>query len=611
MIQRALKHDAFGRLAGPTICLVILAWVLASGSRFWIYNITQVAIYAIVVIGLNALVGFAGQVSFAQTAFMAIGGYGVGILSANHHWNAWLASAVSCVVAVAAASVIGSFLLRLRGHYLTMATFALAYGMYSYVGGATGLTGGAIGISGVPALAIGGLSFAQPVPMLVLCAGICLAAVLAVSLLGRSHIGRTWKAVAAREDVVSSLGISASRAKMLAFCIAALLGVVGGILYVEQTGFVSPDLYAPTTIINLFVMLFIGGRGRTFGPLLGAAVVVILPVELSGLANIEGIIFDLLLLAVILIRPQGLLGRAPAAAPVSGDSEKDSVAGSQDEWVDHEPARKRDASETYLQTRLVASGLSKRFGGVAALTDVDLQLDTAEVCGLIGPNGAGKSTLLSILSGAVAPDRGSVTIDSVPLAGRGRHVAARAGLVQTFQQASPIPGLTVRENVMLGLAVRKRPSVMAVLLRLPSARRAEAEAVARADAALRVFGLSEQADQDASGLSFGQLRLLEIARAFVTEPRLLLLDEPAAGLNQVEVTRLGTTIREMRDRGIGVLVVDHDVPFLFGICDRVVAMDYGKVIAAGSPDEVENDTRVRAAYLATEPAAGMAVEEAD
>lgn len=628
-------RDWLQRGVGSAVCAVALLAAITSGSKFWMYNLTLIAVYGLVVVGLNVVAGYAGQVSFAQTAFMAMGGYGVGILATNHGWNPWAALVLAAVLAAIVAMVIGTPLFKLRGHYFTMATFALAIGVDSYVTGATQLTGGAVGISAIPPLRIGGLSSYQPVPMLLLASACCAAAMLLVVRFRTSHVGRAWKTVASREDVAASLGLRVRRAKLLAFVIAAVFGAVGGGLYAEATGFVSPDLYSVTIVVNLFVMLFIGGRGRTFGPLLGAAVIIVLPEELSSISSLQGIVFDVLLLAIVLVRPQGLLGRA-------GDGR-----GNRARWIPRRLGRRlgglptretpfaaASAERTPLpralpverppthallgEGRIVSSardgtprelrvaGVTKRFGGVMALSDVTVELSEGRITGLIGPNGAGKSTLLSILAGATPPTSGSVHFGDVELTGRGREPAARAGIVQTFQQASPISGLTALDNVLVGMTARYGGSAALLGGVMPGQRRHQAGLRDHGERVLEAFGLADCAQSDAASLSFGQLRLLEIARAYATEPRILLLDEPAAGLNQTEVTQLREVILELRSAGIGVFVVDHDVPFLFGLCDEIVAMEFGKVIGKGAPEAIQNDERVRAAYLTVDNGSGSA-----
>jgi len=248
--------------------------------------------------------------------------------------------------------------------------------------------------------------------------------------------------------------------------------------------------------------------------------------------------------------------------------------------------------------RLTATAVGKRYGGVHALRGIDLTIPERSIIGLIGPNGAGKSTLLKSLSGFVVPDSGTIMLDSLDVAGLDPARIARARLVTTFQHATPIAGLSVVGNVLVGMTEKHTGGLFAALCGTPGYRASERRQRERAHDLLRSFGLERIADSDAGGLSFGQLRLLEIARAVAAEPSILLLDEPAAGLNRVEIDRMSTAIRSLRDEhGMSVLVVDHDVPFVFDISDRITAMDFGRVIAEGAPAEIERDDAVRSAYL--------------
>ena len=254
-----------------------------------------------------------------------------------------------------------------------------------------------------------------------------------------------------------------------------------------------------------------------------------------------------------------------------------------------------------MTTSLTATAISKSYGGVHALRDVDLTVPERTIVGLIGPNGAGKSTLLKSLSGFVVPDAGTIMLGSVNLARLDPSRVARGGLVTTFQHATPIAGLSVIGNVLVGMTEQHKGGLFAALCGTPGYRASERQQRDRAHGLLRSFGLERLADLDAAGLSFGQLRLLEIARAVAAEPRILLLDEPAAGLNRVEIDGMSDAIRGLRDEhAMSVLVVDHDVPFVFGISDRITAMDFGRVIAEGTPSEIERDGAVRSAYLSVE-----------
>ena len=297
----------FRRFAGPLLVAIVLLVFYAGNDSFWIYNLTLVAIYAIIVVGLNIFVGYIGLVTFAQTAFMAVGGYSLAILTVRHGWNPWPAMLAGIVLTVVAAAIIGVPLLRLRGHYLTMATFALALGTFGYLTGATGFTGGSVGISGAPPLAIGSFSLADPRQAFLGCWVVVAIATWIGVRLRDSHVGRAWQTIASREEAGTSLGLRVQRYKVIAFILAGVFGAVGGALYVSFTTYVSPDLYDSSIGVNLFVMLFLGGRGRTLAPIVGAAVLLLVPQEFASISDYQAILFDCVLLLIILFRPGGLL----------------------------------------------------------------------------------------------------------------------------------------------------------------------------------------------------------------------------------------------------------------------------------------------------------------
>jgi branched-chain amino acid transport system permease protein len=306
------------RLEAAILAVIVIGVVIVplTHSRLMIYNFTITAIYAIVVISLNIVLGMAGQVSFAQTTFMAIGGYGSALLTTRLGFNPWLAMAAAAVLALAAAEIIGRPLLRLRGHYLAMATFALALGTNSFVTAATPLTNGSIGIAGVPALAFGALSFDDPVNFYGLSWIMCALAMAVYALLARSHIGRAWRAIATGQDIAQTLGIDVTHYKVLAFAIGAVMASLSGSLYVEFTSFVGPDLYDIGIVLNIFLMLFIGGRGSDVGPVIGAAVLTLAPQFLAGLEQFQNLVFFVFLLLLILIWPAGLFGRVRDSGPL-------------------------------------------------------------------------------------------------------------------------------------------------------------------------------------------------------------------------------------------------------------------------------------------------------
>lgn len=305
MIHRARSRDAV--VSGILLAFVVLIGLF--GSAQWIYTVTLVAIYAMVVIGLNLVLGVAGQVSFAQSAFMAVGAYGSAILTTRHGWSPWLAMLVSAVVSAVAGAVIGLPLVRLRGHYLAMATFALALGTTSLLIGLNSLTGGAIGIAGVAPLSIGTVSLADPKYFFVVVWIVSALFLLALQLLATSRHGRAWRAIATREDIAASLGISGRRYKLIALAIAAAMASVAGSFYAHFTSYVAPDFFDVILVINLLLMLYLGGRGSLGGPVLGSLIIVGGPQLLTGLSKYQAAVFLALLLAVVIVLPSGLLGR--------------------------------------------------------------------------------------------------------------------------------------------------------------------------------------------------------------------------------------------------------------------------------------------------------------
>ena len=313
MSPRARARIEFWVLALMLACVMLAPFV---GSRLVVYDLTVTALYAMVVVSLNIVLGLAGQVSFAQTTFMAIGGYGSALLTTALGLDPWAALALSALLALAAALVIGVPLLRLRGHYLAMATFALALGTNSFVTAATPLTNGSIGISSVPPLQIGDFAFDDARSFYILSWVACIGSMGIFALLAHSHIGRAWRALATGQEIAQSLGIDVTAYKVLAFAIGAAIASVAGSLYVEFTSFVGPDLYDIGIVLNVLLMLFIGGRGSHAGPVLGAAILTFAPQFLAGLEQYQNLVFFGFLLLLILTWPSGLFGRVRDSGPI-------------------------------------------------------------------------------------------------------------------------------------------------------------------------------------------------------------------------------------------------------------------------------------------------------
>lgn len=305
-----MNETRLDRVQAIALAVIVLICFSAPvfGTRLIIYNLTIIALYATVVISLNLLLGVAGQASFAQTTFMAIGGYGLAIMTKQLGLNPWLSIALSLGISILVAAVIGMPLLRLRGHYLSMGTIALVLGTYSFAN-ASSITNGGWGISGVPTLYVGSVSFRNPVNFYILAWFICFISLAAFYLLANSHIGRAWRALSTRADIAATLGIDVPRYKLMVLVIAASMASLAGSFYVAYTHFVGPDLYDISIVINLILMLYVGGNRSVVGPIFGAAFVILVPQMTAGLEHYQNLIFYLLLLVVILVKPSGLFGK--------------------------------------------------------------------------------------------------------------------------------------------------------------------------------------------------------------------------------------------------------------------------------------------------------------
>ena len=429
---------------------------------------------------LNLLLGLAGQASFAQTTFMAVGGYGLAIMTTRFGINPWLAMLISLALSIALALIIGKPLLRLRGHYLSMGTIALALGVASFAN-ASSFTNGGWGIGGVPPLKIGEFSFRNPVAFMWLAWSLCALSLCVYQLLGNSHIGRAWRALSTRQDISATLGIDVPRYKLLALVIAATMASLAGSFYVAFTRFVGPDLYDISVVINLMFMLFVGGLRSTVGPILGATFVILAPQAVAGFEAYQNLVFLLSSSSSSSYVRRGILGRFRGAQNLEAvlpqwltrRSGPASIGRPNDEPL-------ASAGRSTLRRGSAASPRSRkpRFRSVQVASTASS-----------GPNGAGKSTMIGVITGFIKDFSGQLIFDGHDISHLDPTGIARLGVSRTFQQATPIAGLTALENVIVGMHRHYRSGIGSVLLRVPNMRREARELAAAASAVLDEFGL--------------------------------------------------------------------------------------------------------------------------
>jgi branched-chain amino acid transport system permease protein len=575
--------------------LALLA-ILPGVPPFWITLLNNIGLASLVAIGLVLLTGVGGMTSFGQAAFCGFGAYTTAILTTTYGLSPWLSLPFALLVTAAAAVLLGLITVRLSGHYLPLGTLAWGISLY-FLFGKIDMLGRHDGVSGIPPLAIGPWSLIDPkATYWVIWTAVLLAGIGASNLLS-SRIGRAIRALRRGGVAAESFGVDRMKVKLVVFVYAALLAGLSGWLYAHLQRSVNPTPFGLNAGIEYLLMATIGGAGHVWGALLGAGVVIllkdalqrILPAALGSDVQAETIVFGIVLVATLHVARDGLWPRLAALFPAPSPGALP---------ADAKPLARRTSAGD-VSPLLDIEGLSKRFGGIVAVNDVSVTIAPRAIVSLIGPNGAGKSTLFNLITGILTLTSGSIRFASEPIDGRRPGDIARRGIARTFQHVKLMPEMSVIENVALGAHLRGRSGVVASILHLERAE--EGRLLAEAARQIARVGLADQLNRPAGSLPLGQQRIVEIARALCLDPRLLLLDEPAAGLREFEKRMLAELLNQLRAEGMTMLLVEHDMSFVMGLVDRIVVLDFGSKIAEGAPAAIKTDPAVLAAYLGAEP----------
>ncbi|MEA2936104.1 MAG: branched-chain amino acid transport system ATP-binding protein livM [Variibacter sp.] len=555
-------------------------------------------VYAVIALGLNILVGLAGLVSLGQAGLFALGSYAGAILATRYGFDLLTSSVVAVLISSAFGALLAYPTVRVRGVYLAVITIAFGLIVENIAIELQGLTGGTTGISGIPKPSVFGVQLGGMRYYWVLAVVLFLVALVTHNL-KRSRFGRAMLAVSQSETAARSVGLNVTGVRTLAFVISAATAGLAGVLYAFLNSYISPDIFTFSDSIRFLLMVIFGGAGTTTGALLGALILTYLPEYLQHLQYWQKFAYGLLLALVMFVLPLGVFGTfISLIARVRPASRSIDTA----ESIPVERATRNAEDPSSRGARLSSNGLTVRFGGLTALNDVMLTVEPGEIHALIGPNGAGKSTFVNTVTGFYRPDAGVFDIDGVSLNGSSPHAIARQGFARTFQNTELFGELTVLENVMIGYQRRFRYNLFDAAVRTPKFRREEDDCKAVAVSLLKFVGLDDYAHEQARFLPFGLQRRLEIARALAAAPRILLLDEPAAGLTTQEIDHLDEMIRRIASLGISVLLIEHHVELIMSVADRVTVLDYGIVIASDVPGIVQNDERVIEAYFGTSAA---------
>lgn len=578
------------RRIGLIVFLGLLA-IVPLLPPFYVTMGSYIGLYSMVALGLVMLTGVAGLTSFGQAAFMGLGAYTSAVLTTSYSCSPWLALLIALVLTVGVALLLGAVTLRMGGHYLPLATIAWGISLFFLFGSLPAL-GGHTGLSDIPALNVIGVELRDERVYYYLIWLICLLAMWGSVNLLDSREGRAIRALRSGLPMVEAFGASGIRLKMTVFIYSAILACIAGWLYAHMQRFINPSPFGLNIGIEFLFMTTIGGAASIWGAVIGATVVTLLKTSLQGLlpklignsGNYESIVFGVLIIMVLHWMRGGIWVFVERFLP----ARKNKAVGKTSEL----PVRTQPRRGELL---LKVDAIRKEFGGLVAVKNVSFNLFAGEIVGLIGPNGAGKSTTFNLISGDLARTDGNVYLGAEKISGLRPPAIARRGLSRTFQHVKLIPGMTVIENVMLGAYLRSSDGICSAGLRLNL--KSEERVAAEAALQLKRVGLEDCMFVAAGSLPLGKQRIVEIARALCSDPILLLLDEPAAGLRYKEKQELATLLGSLRGEGLTVLIVEHDMEFLMNLVDRIVVMEFGRKLAEGLPHEIRSNPEVLEAYL--------------
>jgi branched-chain amino acid transport system permease protein len=585
-------------LAGAGL-VALVAWPLVVSSPYDLRLFTLAGVFAILAIGYQFIFGYVGELSLAQGAFFGFSAYVTGILAAKGGQGFLVTLPASIIASVVLASLIAVPVLRLASHYFALATLGVGQVLLLLAIDWQSLTGGAIGLSGVTLPNVLGFQIGRGWPMLLLVWSFVGIAALVAFQTKRGLYGLACHVVRQNAVAAKALAIDPNALRFAMFLLSAALAGVAGALYAHTIRIVSPEGLDFKVMISCLTIAVIGGRTHIWGAIAGALIVIHLPEWLRSFEQSYLIITSVVLILILIVAPEGLAGLVDRALPPK--TRIPTTAASVGALAESSGSGVLMPSETPI---LTIDGLTKTFGGVHALNAVSFSLMRGSITAVIGPNGSGKTTLVNCITGLYRADAGQITLGRSTITTLEPYRISSLGIGRTFQNLRLVEDMTVLDNVAVARFQTEKASFRETLFvgaRDPMLERARHHALR----ALRQLGLEQMAGTKCGSLAHGTKRLVEIARALCLDPTVLLLDEPAAGLNETEQADLAVHLESLAARGLTMLIIEHNMEFLRSLATQMICLDYGQLIAAGRPREIYKNERVIEAYVGRRQAAEM------
>ena len=564
------------------IAAILLAIILADNT-YYLYILGTIAVTTLVGVGLNVLTGLSGLVSIGHAGFFAIGAYTVSLLTTKLQWNFWLAAIAAVITSAIIGAILAAPALQVTGPYLAMVTIAFGIIIERILVEWVGLTGGFGGVFNIPQPTLFNLQPALRDVVLLAWIGAILA-LMSFAAVKNCEWGRAWQAVRDDEIAAAGVGLNVWKVRLMAFAVSAAFTGLGGVFFAPVVGFISPSSFTFHRSLLFLLVAILGGLGTVAGSIVGAIALVIFPELVGNFADYQLLFFGMLLLLTLWLAPSGVVSFFSERFQHSDEVYPPTISSKVPSLI----------VKNRLERTLEVEQMSITFGGVKAVDNVDLVARSGTITSIIGSNGAGKTTLLNLLTGLVRSTSGSVVLGRLDLTGKNTWETARAGLGRTFQTTRLFDSLSVLDNLKVGYAGDRLGNILTALLGIARNNRSVETKLIEL---LAFVGYQGNIHARADSLSFGDRRLVEIARTLAADPEVILLDEPAAGLGQPQRERLARLLRCLADLGMVVITIEHDINLVMQISDRLVVLDRGKVIGNGTPAEVRKNQQVLEAYL--------------